>query len=698
MKNQGRDSAFPAIGFKEMAEKDKEQTQENLGAPLSLEGRVNVYPEKALPEYASQSAAAFAARYKNDASYEMMGLVCSRGFHPRVESVNSLRTVDTASVLRLRDGGVLSWPAQGMSYYALVYDRPVAPRYWRTLEEEHPVMSEDVITHYFAVPLIKALLEFQRIGLMHGGIRPTNIFWREGSTTPPQIGDGLSAPAGVGQPALFETIERAMCPPLARGNGLPVDDCYAFGVTLALVILGQNPFRGMDDRAILQAKMEKGTFNSLVGARRLSASHIELLRGLLTDDARQRWTAEDLEQWMTGRRLTPKSSEVGRRASRHFDLVGKEYWQVRPLAVALADNASEAVKLIENGSLEKWITRSLGDEERSKNVSEAVGLVKEGGKGSHYQDQLVARVCMALDPSAPIRYRGLSVMPSGVATLLAQAIVTGENLQVISEVILGQFVTFWVNMQKDTKVDLVPMAQQMERMRGVIEKPSFGNGLERVVYELNPQLPCQSPLIRSECVLSPRRLLAALENVAAKGPSATEPMDRHIAAFLVARDKRSEALFAAMGPGEKAVRRGLALLSLFGEMQYRYGPDQLPKLAAWLIPLVEPCLKRFFSKPFQEKVRKQAKEAVDKGDLSLLLRRIDDPSRVHGDEQDFLSARLMYQNVKKEMAALEDSLKNRDTILRDIGKPVAASLASFVAIVLMAITLGRVLLRVLLGG
>ncbi len=697
MKNNGAKALALSHPEKPMAEKE-EQPQENLGTALSLEGRINIYPEKPLPEYNCAGGAAFAARYKNDTSHELMGIVCSRGFHPRIESVTSMRMVDSASVLRLRDGGAMPWPAQGQSYYALAYDRPVAPRYWKTLDETHQIMSEDVINHYFVMPLIKGLLEFQRMGLMHGGIRPTNIFWREGSTTPPQIGDGLSAPAGIGQHAMFEIIERAMCSPLARGSGLPVDDCYAFGVTLAMVILGQNPFQGMDERAILHSKMEKGTFNSMVGAKRLAASHIELLRGLLMDDARQRWSAEDLEQWMTGRRLTPKSPEVGRRASRHFDVGGKEYWQVRPLAAALAENASEAVKLIENGSLEKWITRSLGDEERTKSVSEAIGQIKESGKSSHYQDQLVTRVCIALDPAAPIRYRGLSVMPSGISTLLAQAIVTGENLQTINEIILGQFVTFWVNMQKDAKVDLVPLAQQFERMRSVVEKPSFGSGLERVVYELNPHLPCQSPIVRAECVLSPKRLLSALERVAAKGFPATEPMDRHIAAFLVARDKRSEALFAAMSPGEKVVRRGLALLALFGEMQYRYGPEQAPKLAAWLMPLVEPCLKRFFSKPFQEKVRKQAKEAVDKGDLSLLLRRIDDPTRVHGDEQDFLNARLMYFNIKKEIATLEDSLKNRGTVQREIGKPVAASLASFIAIVLMAMTLGRVLLRTLLGG
>jgi len=676
---------------------DEERQKENWGEGLSLEGRVNVYPNKALPDLASAGGVAFAARYRHDVSQEMMAIICSRGQIARAEAVNSMRAIDCASVLRLREGGVVHWPAQNAHYYTLAYDRPLAERYWKTLDEAHPVMSEDSINHYFVAPLIKALLEFQRMGLMHGSIRPTNIFWRDGSTTPPQIGDGLSAPAGVGQPDMFETIERAMCQPIARGTGYHTDDCYAFGVTLAMVILGVNPYKGMDDRAILNLKMEKGTFNSLVGARRLSAGHIELLRGLLMDDARQRWTAEDLEQWSTGRRLTPKSSDAGRRASRLFSVAGKDYWQLRPLSLALARNVGEAVKVIEDGSLEKWLTRALVDTERAKSVNESVKLLKESGKTAHYQEQLVTRVCIALDPLGPIHYRGLSVMPSGVATLLAETIVTGGSaLQSISEIITSQFVTFWVNMQKDVKVDLVPLAQLFERMRPIVEKPNFGNGLERVAYELNPMAPCLSPMLLKACVLSPKRLLAALEHVAVSGPPASEPMDRHIAAFLATRDKRRDALFAAMGPGETSLRRGLALLALYGELQYRYGPDQLPKVCAWLLPLLEPCMKRFLNKPFQDKVRAQAKEAVGKGDINLLLKRIDDPTRVHGDEQDFLTARLMYQNIRKEITFLEENLRNKDNVMRETGRPVAAALASFMAIVFIALTLGRAILHSLL--
>jgi len=676
---------------------EKEEVQEDWGHALSLDGRIDIFPSKPLPELNGAGGASFASRFRNDASQDLMAIICSRGLMPRIEQVSAMKNVDTSSVVRLRDGGVVHWPDQNTNYYALIYERPLAARYWQTLDETHPVMTEDNINHNFVIPIIKALLEFQRTGIVHGAIRPTNIFWRDGSTTSPQIGEGLSAPSGVGQSIIFETIERAMCQPVARGLGIHVDDCYAFGVTLAMVVLGCNPFQGMDDQAILHAKLERGTFNAMLGNRRISPSHIELLRGLLTDDVRQRWSAEDLEQWMTGRRLTPKNSDAGRRGSRHFDVGGKEFWQVRPLAAALAENVPEAVKLIENGSLEKWLTRSLGDEERAKSVSESVALLRERGKSAHYQDQLVARVCIALDPPSPIRYRGYAVMPTGIASALVDALITGNNLQLISEIVTAQFVTEWVNQQKDMKVDLVPLAQQLERMRTLLEKTQFGCGVERVVYELNPSIPCLSPMLANEFVLAPRFVLAALEKVAARGGHPVEPMDRHLSAYLIAREKRSESLFMAMGANESPVRRGLALLSLFGEMQYRYGPDSLPKLCGWLLPLVEPCFKRFLSKPFQEKVRRQAKEAVDKGSLSLLLKRIDDPDRVTGDEQDFLYARKMYFEVQREMAGIEEKLKNKDSVSREIGRPVSATIASIIALILISLTLGRALIHSMLG-
>ena len=671
--------------------------QESSTIALSLGAKVDVYPQTPLPEYDGHGFRAYGARLRNDARSDLMALVCTSGLPSRFDLVNAMRTIDNPCVLRLRESGVIHWPPHNASYYALAYERPVAPRYWQRLNETRTPLSEDSLNHYVVAPMISALLEFHRTGIMHGAIRPTNIFWREGAATPPQLGECLATPAGLDQPVLFETIERAMSLPIGRGPGLHVDDCYAFGVTMALMMIGHNPLHDQDDQAILQLKMERGSFNAIVGQRRLAASHIELLRGLLTDDTRQRWTAPDLEQWQNGRRLTPKNTDSGRKASRSLTLGGKEYWQLRPLAAALATNRNEAVKLIEDSSLEKWLMRSLGDEDRAEDVRTALVQLKESGKTARYDDQVVTRVCIALDPSMPIRYRDLAVMPGGIAAMLAEALVTNTDTTVLSEIISSQFVTFWVNMQKEVKTELVPLAQQLERMRSFLEKTTFGNGIERVVYDLNPTLPCLSPMLRAQYVTSSKLFLPALEILAQQGNRPREPMDRHIAAFLVVRDKRGESAFDAMALPEGSPRKGLAILTLYADMQNRHGPDVLPSVASWLMPLVEPSVKRFLSKPLQEKVRRQLKEAAERGVLSNLLKLVDDPKRVEHDEHEFLTSRRMYIDIQREIDHLEAKLNDRESVAQAIGRPIAATLASVLAILLISFAIVRVVLQNL-GG
>lgn len=662
----------------------------NFGNGLALGTRAEMFPSVPLPAFNAVGGPSFAAHLKGEAGPDLIGILCNSHLPPRSDAIASMRNIDHPAILRLIDSGVVVWP-DSMRYFALAYQRPTSPRFKQSIDEPHALMGEDNINHYFLTPLIGALVELMRTGMVHNGIRPTNIFWRPGGSAAPQLGECLSAPAGFGQPALFETIERSMATPLGRGVGTHADDCYAFGVTMALFILGQNPMRGMDDRAIMSAKIERGTFSSLIGNTRISGTHSELLRGLLTDDARQRWSGSDLEQWLAGRRLTPKNTDAGRRASRAMEFANKELWQVRPLADVLAAHVGEATRIIENGSLDKWLRRSLGDDDRGDNLEEAKESLKESGKTAHYEDQLVARACIALDPAAPIRYRGLSVMPMGIAPLLAEAISTGNNVQNLSEIISSQLVTFWVNLQKDLKTDLVPLAQQFERMRGLLEKTGYGYGVERVLYELSPSLPCLSPLLRGQYVTSPKALMSALDRVAGLPNRAREPMDRHIATFLIARERRSEALFEAMTGADTSPRKGTAYLTLFSELQNRYGPDKLPNIAQWLMPFLEVSIKRYLGKGLREKMQKQLRDAAVKGDLALLLRVVDDPHKIEYDRQQFLAARLLYLSTLKEITITEHRLANRDSVVASEGKPMAASFSGFLAIIFVLVAVLRAL-------
>lgn len=659
------------------------------GAAVPLGTRAEIYPSSPLPEFNSPGAPAFAARIKGDASSELVAFVCTGALPARFEIVNSIRSIDHPAVLRLVDSGVIAWP-DGMRYGGLVYQRPLAPRFMRSLDEAYAPISEDAINHYFVAPLIGALSEFARIGVVHGAIRSTNIFWRAASAAPPQLGECLTVPSGVGQPALFETIERGMSMPVGRGIGHHSDDCYAFGVMIALLVLGHNPLKGLDDRAVVHAKMGHGSFNALIGNHRLSPTQSELLRGLLTDDAHQRWTVSDLEQWQGGRRLTPKSSDAGRRANRHFEFAGGEYWQVRPLANAFAAHASAAARVIENGALDKWLRRSLGDETKADDVVDAVASLKESGKSANYEDQLAARVSMALDPAAPIRYRGLALMPAGIAAALAEAIASGGSVQNLHDIISSQLVIFWIDMQKAKKIEMVPLAQQFERLALMVEKTSYGNGVERAVYELNPALPCLSPMLRAQYVTTPRALLPALERVAVSSARGRDPMDRHIAAFLIVRDRRSEMLLESMSAPESSPRRGLAMLTLYGEMQNRYGPENLPGLAQWILPLLESSIRRYFGKALRDHLQKQIRETAERGHLGALARIVDNPQRLERDEQEFVAARLLYLSILKEINILEGKMASRDTVVRDVGTPLAATLSGLVAFVAVLFAAARV--------
>ncbi len=667
----------------------QEETRKLSAAPsVVMAGRIEIFPSQPLPEYSSPAGVAYAARFRNDAASSLFAIVCLSKMPPRVDTVQSVRVVDNPGVLKLVDAGVVQWN-EAIAAYALVYQRPTAPTMLASLEETKATLSEDAIARTFIAPMISALTALNNAGVVHNALRPGNIFWRVGSTVPPQIGDCLSVPAGVGQPLLFEPIERAQASPLGRGVGTHADDCYAFGMTLAFVMVGGNPLQGMDDRAVLDIKMQRGSFAAVVGSHRLLPAQIEILRGLLSDNPLQRWTASDLDQWLGGRRMTLKSAEAGTKAGRHFVFMEKQYWHAHTLAEALAAYPEEAAKAIENESINKWLRRALNDTERAREIEAIVEDLKQDGKTAHYEDQLVARVCIALDPRAPIRYRGISAMPAGVPALLAEA-GPGGNPQELAEIIMSQLIPIWLQLQLgENRTPLIALGQLFDRARSVLEKTTFGNGIERAIYEMNPGIPCLSPLLKGQYVSTAKALLPALERIATGGSLGRDPIDRHIAAFLIVREKRSEKTFLPFSGTENSTARGLALLSVFADLQYKYGPDSLPHLAAWLSSVVDPAIKRYNSKNVRDVLQKKAKDYIAAGKLPELLRLVDDGRRLEKDEQEFSAARLLYLSTLKEIVGLEAKANNQGDIATTAGKPIAVTISSMLAIILICAAIVR---------
>jgi hypothetical protein len=284
---------------------------------------------------------------------------------------------------------------------------------------------------------------------------------------------------------------------------------------------------------------------------------------------------------------------------------------------------------------------------------------------------------------------------AAVGAALADAFVRNEGYQALGEAISAQLPSFWVNMQPEFKAEHVPLVQAFDALRTQLERLGSGYGIERVLYELNPMMPCYSAMIRNHMVTSANELLSALEEVAGQPARPREPMDRHIAAFLIARYRKlDERLIVLTTPGGEDLRRISALLNVLADVQKRFGPASLPNLCAWMVELMGPAIERFHSRAHREKLQNEATRMAHEGNLAVLLKLIDDPAAIRKDEIEFAKARRLFQLAKREVDKLKLEISDRDEIMETSGRQVAAIVGSMLAtLAFVGIVVYRLVLR-----
>ncbi|MBI4031212.1 MAG: hypothetical protein HY370_06000, partial [Proteobacteria bacterium] len=235
-------------------------------------------------------------------------------------------------------------------------------------------LKQDSIMSVIVKPMANLFLDFRDMGLFHGNIRPQNLFDGGGGDVLERVvlGEALSTPPGYSQSAAYEPIERAMCDPVAKGAGTILDDLYAFGVTLSFILRKKDPFAGMSDEDIIREKIETGSYATLTGGEHFAGNVMELLRGLLYDDPSQRWSIEEVMQWLEGQHLSPRQNSRKKRASRSIGFNNEKYFRPSLLAMDLSKEQAEAVQLVENGHIDQWISRSLEDVSIRKRYGGAV--------------------------------------------------------------------------------------------------------------------------------------------------------------------------------------------------------------------------------------------------------------------------------------------------------------------------------------
>lgn len=648
---------------------------------IVLNGRFDVFPARPIQDLDTPSARAFHAEDRNDSSRRIMALVTIPGMPVRAEELEDLADQEIPGLLPLIDFGNVFWRSVRRETMVLIYQRPMGGKFVEVLRAESQEFRRQDYINQVLTAITAAIQQLSTRDMAHRGIRSDNIYFLDDARQEAVLGDSLSAPPGYNQPLLYETIGRSLAKPAGRGWGNASDDLYALGVMLALVLLGRDPTTRMNDERLLLTKMNTGTYQMLIANSQIAANLLEPLRGLLNDDSKFRWTAEHMETWLGGRRVSPTQGNPATKSQRGLTFGNIEHFTMRTLAYSMAKDRVGSLELIRSGRLELWLSRGLDAKELAATISSFVHVANaQRNDKPDADDVLLSRVLMYLDPSGPIRYKNSAFMPDGFGPAMAvEYLETGEAKQSV-EALSQELVSIWYAVQESLGQPQPLEAGLYEKMATHLKKAAPGYGMERCLYELNVGLPCLSPLVNHRHVTSCKTLLLALDEAEGRTDTTKTPLDRHIAAYIATHyEGAADRHLDEAGDPDETVRM-LATLRLFAAMQDRLGPETLAGMARWLGGLTSPIIKLYQSRATRQRMESELPRLIRQGELAPMIRLLDDPEARREDELEFEAAVEAFRLAEEEVREIQERTKPGSQIAERRGRQAAATLSVLIMI------------------
>ena len=640
---------------------------------------------------AGQGHSAFAVLDKRGHASDLMAIAVERGVQPRAAIISALASNPVAGILGPVAHGIYAPAGHAPAMYVICTAAP-GPSLSALMKRPHgPAggqMSDLEMIDTVLRPVAHALDALAQRGFTHRGIRPDNIFFA-GRGQPVVLGAAWAGPPGALQPAIFEPPYLARCHRFGRGEGVIADDVYALGVTLLVLALGEAPLRGLDDETILRRKLQHGSYATLVEEARLGPALSDLLRGMLAEDPEHR-PAPVLLTDPAAARSRWVAARPPRRAQRPLEIGGLEAWNARSLAHAMTSFPEPAIQAIKTGVVDRWLRRMLGDAVLAHRLDQAMTARDYDGADGPHADQLrLARATASLDPLAPFHWRGLACWPDALGSVLASAISDRETTSRIIEIAETEAVGIWAEARPE-RCDAQLLRPEARQLRVLVQTRGLAGELPRLLYGLNPALPCQSPLLDGAIVTRLAPLLVALEKTASR-PERRQglPADRHVISFIAAHgEHRLDPQLAAF-PDCAATELPIALLRLFAAIQATSDLPRLPHLAAWLAALCVDRVELWLGQHNRERLASGLKECAEAGALSAMLLLLEDRAGRADDRAGAERAAAAIREIDRELAEIAASSEARAGRARRVAHEAIGALAlagTVGAIILLALS------------
>lgn len=588
----------------------------------------------------------------------LVAIICDH-FHPyRPHVLEKMRAADHPNLMKLVDAGIVKVSNLKQERFVVLYEKPQGKTLGQALREGLK-LNEAQCVQQIIKPLCQALMFYEENGLSHLRVNPETIFMGENLV----LGDSIAEPAGFSQPYFYEPIERLMCSPFGKGDGSIRTDVYAVGAIIAEVLYGIEKQKRLTKEEFTAMVIQHGSVGVLLGNRTHTEYFQDFFRGTITDNANERWYASTLRSWLGGKRFNLLSTNNQREALRSIEFEGKEYFNRRTLAHAFYENWGVARHFVPDGKLPRWLEQSLLKPDLGNRMQTAVDAYKGAiNKTERAQNDLLAKAIMILDPQGPVRLGKAAFSVDGLGQYLSECFQFEMQAEqaLLTEAISAELHSFWADMQPPQASEMQDLVWKIQKLRGVIHNRQVGFGMERCLYELNPHIPCLSPLVREYHATNLKDFLLVMDAIAATKGMNDSFLDRHIAAFLTAK----LSIFKSPQVNELREREDLAnneelkIIYLLAKAQERANV-KLPGLTLWVAQRVLNMVDQIHSRRFRETITSDIKRYVEEGMLSYVLQIFFNEKILGQDHSGFQQAWVVYQKNKSRIAGLKNRQKLR---------------------------------------
>lgn len=646
--------------------------------------------DQPLPQFNTSGGKAFVVVEADKPDYPLYAFIHEPSVPIRHKVYASLAKKASANVVCPVARGImnvtLDKPTQRL---VTIFERPMGEPLF-TREGNSGRLDTSKLRTNVALSLIKAIAGLHKRGIIHGSINPARMYFVSDESDDVYLGECLTTPTGLDQDHEMEPIEIAFADPEGRGEGTLERDFFQFGASIMALYFAKPLASGRDKMAMLMARVNQSSFWALSGGQDVPGAVGQLLKGVMLDDIEDRWGFEDVLNWYEGSVPIKRSGMRNWTMSRPTNFKGISYVDRRLLATALAADPKSASVLIRGLDFEQWMSLCLRDEIYSEGIHTLLGINAGSGMGHDENNAMVSRFAMFLHPLGPVRYKELTFNADALPAMVALYTHNDERekLRCVAELINKKFMTDLFKLSQEQNPTGAKLLKEYAGYDSYARSPEVGKGIERILYDLNPGLPCLSIKFDRLWTVSVRQLLGDINRLAGVSNLKNLLLDRHIAAYLLSQNSALDKDYnKLLGAKNDQSRFNTMSAEFFALLQRRFKGPALPALTNKLVDSMSNAIKGLKNRKTRDDVTALFEKVRHSGDLEKLMNTVNLTKIAAEDSRKFMQARNMINRLDREKAKIPTTVTPADDAALSKGYGYCRNLAFMALVATLVLTI-----------